>query len=319
MARISSSIIMLKPDNLKPFIILLLCLLTSPVQAVGDRIIEAIMRSDFIFDKNISNVPFFPLGYLQVKYNDDLSLDNECFLDQSCDFSFTSLSQGFGLPVWIGQKDMLILAETLESDRLQFDDQSLTINSAGVMAAWISQPSSQWQAGIFAYYYDGVDEDRRVKPFGGNIVGGGGRYRHESTFHSYWGLVRLDDRSSNALIYPYLGFDWFIGKDISVSGLIPWPSVSYSPDRDTIYKLGASVSGSDFFVDNNNDLVNSHLGIVDLGFYYEKRLSGMFWLEAGAGYSGFSRLSITSDNDFEFDSNLERSPFIRISFNLRPE
>ncbi len=302
------------------FLVFVLWLLQPvPGLAVGEQLIEAIMRSDFVFDKNISNVPFFPLGYLQLTNNPDLSLQEDCFVDQDCDFSYTNLSQGFGLPVWVGQEDMVILAETLESDRLKFENQSVSINTAGVMAAWVSQPDPKWQTGAFVYYYDGFDVDRVVKPTGGTIIGGGARYRHDATLHSYWGLVRLDDKNSNALTLPYVGFDWFIGKTISVSGLLPWPAVSYSPDRDTIYRFGASVSGSNFQVDQEGELINTNLGLVDLGVAYEKRLSGMFWLQLGAGYAGFSRLAITSDNDFEFDSNLEQSPFIRIAINLRPE
>ena len=258
------------------------------------------------------------MGYLQLSYNNSFELEGDCPTASSCEFSFHSISQGFGLPVWVGNKDMIILAETLESDQLQFKDRDITINNAGVMAAWISQPSEQWQTGIFAYIYDGFDKDDNALQPGGNIIGGGGRFRHEPTFHSYWGLVRLDE-NNNTLIYPYIGFDWFIGKKVSVSALIPWPSVKYSPDTDTIYTLGASISGSEWELDNQGKVINNNLGIIDFGLSYEKRLRGLFWIEAGAGYSGFARASITSDSDLEFNSKLEPSPFIRFSLNLRPE
>ncbi len=277
------------------------------------------MRSDFIFDKNISNVPFFPLAYFQAKYNPDFTLEDSCLSGQGCDFSYSSISQGFGLPVWVGQKDMIILAETLESDRLGFNSQNITLNNVGLLGAWISQPSSQWQTGLFLYAYDGFDEDDEIQATGGVIFGGGGRYRHHSNLHSYWGLVRLDDKMQDLVMYPYIGFDWFIGKTLSVSALIPWPSISYSPDTDTIYRFGASLSGSDWLLNDENKLVSHSLGIVDFGMFYEKRLSGMFWLETGLGYSGYSRLSISSDDDLEFESKLEPSPFLRLSLNLRPE
>ena len=305
----------------KPFagVCLLLGLLLAPfsAHAVGDSLIEAIMRSDFIFDKSISNVPFFPLGYVQVKHNDELTLEDDCLDTRSCDFSFTSFSQALGLPAWVGKKNMLILAETLESDRLEFDNESFSLNSLGLMAAWISQPSPEWQIGLFAFAYEGFGEEHNVSSVGGQIIGGGGRYRHEPGFHSYWGLVRLDDRSSDPLIYPYIGFDWFIGKTLGVSALVPWPAISYSPDPDIVYKFGATISGSDWFFDDSGELAAGQLGMVDFGFIYEKRLAGLFWLEAGVGYSGFSRLSISSDSDVDFDSNLERSPFFRVAINLR--
>ena len=167
------------PD--KPFAggCLLLGLLLAPfsAHAVGDRLIEAIMRSDFIFDKNISNVPFFPLGYVQIKHNDELTLEDNCLNTRSCDFSFSSFSQALGWPAWVGRKNMLILAETLESDRLESANGSFSLNSLGLMAAWISQPSPEWQVGLFAFAYDGFDEDDDVRSVGGQIIGGGGRYR----------------------------------------------------------------------------------------------------------------------------------------------
>ena len=132
---------------------------TSPAFAAGEKIIEAIMRSDFIFDKNISNVPFLPLGYLQLKHNHQIEFEDNCLAVDACEFGYSSLSQGFGLPVWVGQQDMLILGETLESDKLEFDNQTITINSWGVLAAWLSQPTPLWQVGAFAYVYQGFDQD----------------------------------------------------------------------------------------------------------------------------------------------------------------
>ena len=293
-------------------------LFTSPAFAAGEKIIEAIMRSDFIFDKNISNVPFLPLGYLQLKHNPEIEFEDNCLDVDACEFSYSSLSQGFGLPVWVGQQDMLILGETLESDKLEFANQTITINSWGVLAAWLSQPTPLWQVGAFAYVYEGFDQDASVDQDGGIIFGGGGRYRHQSTFHSYWGLVGLDE-GNDPVYYPYVGFDWFIGKTISISALVPWPTISYSPDPDSIYKFGASVSGSDLVTEAGGKVSQNSLGIVDFGLAYEKRLSGMLWLETGAGYSGFARALITTDSDIEFESNLEPSPYVRFSLNLRPE
>ncbi len=304
--------------RLRAYPLLLILLIPSPLLAAGEAIIEAIMRSDFIFDKNISNVPFLPLGYLQLKHNHAIEFEDSCLSVDACDFAYTSLSQGFGLPVWVGQQDMLILGETLESDALEFDNQTIRINSWGVLAAWIAQPSTSWQVGVFAYGWKGFDQDAEVEQQRGLIIGGGGRYRHQPRFHSYWGLVGIDE-GDDPLYYPYIGFDWFIGQTVSISALVPWPTISYSPDTDTIYKFGASVSGSDLVTEVDGKIRNNSLGVIDFGIGYEKRLSGMLWLDTGIGYSGYAKLLITSDSDIEFESNLERSPFLRLSLNLRPE
>ncbi len=243
-------------QSLKITILATLLLLSSPALAVGDRLIEAIMRSDFIFDKNISNVPFFPLGYLSFKYNDSLTLQDGCPGYSSCDFSYHRISQGFGFPVWVGRRDMFILAETLDSDRLKFAGREIVLNDVGVLAAWISQPAIQWQLGAFAYLYEGIGKDDDARKPGGTVLGGIGRYRHQQNFHSYWGMIGIDE-NSDPVIYPYIGFDWFIGKKISIAALLPWPTVSYSPDTDTIYKFGATASGSDWIVDENEKVVSN--------------------------------------------------------------
>ncbi len=303
---------------LKTAILVTLLLLSSPALAVGDRLIEAIMRSDFIFDKNISNVPFFPLGFLSFKYSDSLTLQEDCPGNLSCDLSYNRISQGFGLPVWVGQRDMIILAETLDSNKLEFADKQVVLNDVGVMAAWISQPAPEWQLGTFTYFFENINSDDHIKGAGGAILGGIGRYRHQPHFHSYWGMVGISE-NSETIIYPYVGFDWFIGKEISVSALLPWPTVSYSPDSDTIYKFGATISDTSWIVDENENIISNSLSTVDLGFAYEKRVYGLFWAEAGIGYSGFGRITVTSDSDIEFESSLESSPYLRFSVNIRPE
>ncbi|MCP4935785.1 MAG: hypothetical protein GY927_16650, partial [bacterium] len=201
---------------LKTAVLAALLLLSSPALAVGDRIIEAIMRSDFLFDKTISNVPFFPLGFLSLNYNDSLTLQEGCTSDLSCDFSYQRISQAFGLPVWVGQRDMVILAETLDSDKLEFAGKEVVLNNVGVLAAWISQPVPQWQLSACAYGYESINKDDNVRGSGSTVLGGIGRYRHQPYFHSYWGMVRINE-NSESIIYPYIGFDWFIGKEISVS------------------------------------------------------------------------------------------------------
>ncbi|MCP3688050.1 MAG: hypothetical protein GY784_06520 [Gammaproteobacteria bacterium] len=303
---------------LKTAVFAALLLLSSPALAVGDRLIEAIMRSDFVFDKTISNVPFFPLGFLSFKYNDSLTLQEGCSSNLSCDLSYHRISQGFGLPVWVGQRDMIILAETLDSDKLEHAGKEVVLNDVGVLAAWISQPATEWQLGAFTYFFEGINSDDSVKGSGGAVLGGIGRYRHQPHFHSYWGMVRISE-NSDTVIYPYIGFDWFIGKEISIAALLPWPTVSYSPDTDTIYRFGATFSDTSWVVDANDEIVSNSLSTVDLGLAYEKRIASFLWAEAGIGYSGFGRITVTSDSQIELESNLEPSPYLRFSVNIRPE
>ena len=67
--------------------------------------IEAIMRSDFIFDRNISNVPFIPLAYLTLNQQHNLEFSGGC-VDIDCEFDYQSMSHGLAMPVWVGKKHM---------------------------------------------------------------------------------------------------------------------------------------------------------------------------------------------------------------------
>ena len=91
------------------FLIMITCLVvTISHQAAGNRLIEAIMRSDFIFDRNISNVPFMPLAYVSYNQQSKLKFVGDC-VGENCEFDYHGISQGLALPVWVGQKNMIFL------------------------------------------------------------------------------------------------------------------------------------------------------------------------------------------------------------------
>lgn len=274
------------------------------------------MRSDFIFDRNVSNLPFFPLAYLSTSINNSIELDN-CPAGNSCEFSYLNVSQGFGWPIWVGQKDMIIIGETLELDQLNVAGESYDLVNAGLLATWIRQASQKWQLGAFIYAYDGIYEDGGFTHSGGSYSGFVSRYRHNSHVHTYWGAVRVDE-VADVSWYPYAGFDWFIGKKWRVSFVMPWPAVSYAPTTNEIYRFGLLFSGSDWSVDQNDQLMQNSLSKVDLGFAYERKLTDLLWLELGAGYSGAGKYVVTSDNGLDFESNLSRDPYFRASLYLRP-
>ena len=279
--------------------------------------IEAIMRSDFIFDRNISNVPFIPLAYLTLNQQHNLEFSGGC-VDIDCEFDYQSMSHGLAMPVWVGKKHMFLLGESLETKTIESGVNSINVDSGGILAAWVSQPSVKWQAGAFIYAYRGIGDEDLAKEPKGNISGVVARYRHSVNFHSYWGMVRLEEYN-NETLYPYIGFDWYIGKKWSISGLIPWPTIQYAPDKDVIYKFGAMFSGAEWAVNNNGEVLTNDFEKWDFGFAYERRLWNYVWGEIAIGYSGLGKFSISSDTDIEFDTKIEKAPFIRLALNVRFE
>ena len=299
------------------FVLIFGSLSCSQANAAGEQIIDAIMRSDFVFDRNISNVPFLPLSYLQFSENNSLEIEGDC-AGISCDFSYQSISQGLGLPVWVGQKHMLILGESLESDEIKYRGEKYRINSAGIIGAWLVQPSRDWQAGAFIYAYQGFGEGDLAREPKGSVSGVVSRFRHQPKFHSYWGFVRLQEYD-DVVVYPYAGFDWLVGLEWSISALLPWPTVSYAPTKNRLFKAGALFSGSQWVADGNEQLLNNSFEKVDFGLAFEQRIRSMLWGELSVGYSGFGKVSIESSSELVFEGDIASAPYIRFSLNLRPE
>ncbi len=303
--------------QLKVRLVILSLLFTASPLLAGNQLIDAVMRSDFIFDRNVSNVPFIPLAYVNFNSQSNLEFKDECIGD-NCEFDFQSVSQGLALPVWVGKQNMVLLGESFESKSLNTGVNSIDINSAGILAAWVSQPSEKWQAGAFIYTYRGIGEDELARESKGNITGAVARYRHSPHFHSYWGMVRLEEYN-NEILYPYIGFDWYIGKEWSVSGLIPWPTVQYAPSTDSIYKFGALYSGAEWLVNNNDNVYANDFEKWDFGIAYEHRLWNYLWGEIAVGYSGLGKFYIRSGTDIELDLDIENTPFIKLGINVRFE
>jgi len=114
-----------------------------------------------------------------------------------------------------------------------------------------------------------------------------------------------------------------MGKKWNISGLLPWPAVSYAPNGNEIIRLGATYSQSQWVTQNQNQNQNQSdiktISRVNLGLSYERRLWNMIWGEVGAGYSGFGRFTVKSDGDLTFDQDISHTPFIKFNLNIRPE
>ena len=289
--------------------------------AVGDLLISKIMQSDFIFDRNISNIPFIPIGYLQYTDQDDITLENHCVDDINCQFNYKNFAQGFGLPVYVDKKYMIIIGETLESNHVKTAYDSYRIDTVGILAAVVAQPNIDWQVGAFYYGYRGMGGDHDFNQPSESIMGAVGRYRHSARFHSYWGAITyntIDER----IVLPYIGFDWFINKEWSIGGVMPWPAIAYAPTQNNVIKLGGFVNGAEWQLPDENNFssqaVDVDFGQVNLGLAYEHRLHNNFWGEFMIGHSGFGAVSF-SDSSLSIDNDIDGAPFIRFSLLYRPE
>lgn len=300
-----------------PFFFVLLAMTSSKGYAFGEVLIDKILRSDFIYDRNITNMPFIPLGYLTASHQDELELGQCPLPEQQCEFQYQSVSQGAGLPVWVGQKQMLIVAETLDVDVFKTKNDSTTINTGGLLAAWVSQHSTEWQSGAFVYHYQNLDSHTRSDSTSGTLGGIVARYRHSARFHTYWGAVHFSG-GGDSLTYPYAGFDWLIDKHWAVSAVLPWPTINYAPNESQLFKIGALVSETTWSVKQDSRFHTQDFSQLSLGISFEQKLSELIWGELSVGYTGLGKLRIETDADTEITTDISNSPFIKLSLNIRP-
>ena len=292
---------------------------SSPAWSIGEKLLDQLISSDFIYDRNISNAPPLMIGYLDTNAQNGLTFDGECptALKDDCRLSYRSLSQGFGTPVWVGQKNMLVLGETLDVDYFSNRTESFSIYTGGVLAAWINQPSEQWQQGAFVYNYWNLGDDQERADTSTVYAGYVARYRHSARFHSYVGLI-YTDALERALVFPYAAFDWFVDNRWTISAILPWPLLTYSPNPDQAFKVGALVTGSSWTSASDGDVYSRDFTQLNLGFVFEQRLNDLFWGEFSLGYAGLGRLSMDSDQDSDLEVDLESSPYFRIGITVRP-
>jgi hypothetical protein len=295
----------------------LLLFINTRAYGFGEILIDKILRSDFIYDRGVTNLPFIPIGYLAATHQDSLTPDQCPLAQPECELQYQSITQGAGLPVWVGQKNMLILGETLDVDVFDTGRDSTTINTGGLLAAWVSQHSERWQSGAFIYHYQNLDSDTRSDNTRGTFAGWVGRYRHSASFHSYWGAVQVNS-GDESLLYPYAGFDWYLNKRWAVTAVLPWPSISYASSETQLFRIGALVSETSWTVKRDNRFYTQDFSQVSLGVSFEQKFSRLIWGEFSLGYTGLGKWQIETDADSKLNTDIADQPYVKLALNVRP-
>ncbi len=285
--------------------------------AFGEILVDKILRSDFIYDRGITQLPFIPIGYLAATHQSGLEPEYCPLEQQGCEFQYQSITQGAGLPVWVGQKNMLIVGETLDVDVFDTGNDSTTVNTGGLLAAWVSQHSERWQSGAFIYYYENLDSDTRSDNTSGTFVGMVGRYRHSARFHTYWGAVQVNS-GDESLLYPYAGFDWYINNHWGVTAVLPWPSINYAPNETQLFRIGALVSETTWTIKQDNNFYTQDFSQVSAGVSFEQKISRLMWGELSVGYTGLGKFQVETDADSKLNTNISNQPYIKLALNVRP-
>lgn len=291
------------------------------VRAGYNEIIQAIAESDFDFQRKDSELPGIPLGWLRATRYQGSAFDAGPGLNDSLAFDQADFSHGMFLPVAAAKRDILVVGYYYGHTRFDFrrrlqGDDSGEINRFAGAAAWFHQVNTNWMAATFAVPYvqsslDGGD------PWATDwYVGSVARYYYKPAVQVLMGGVYIRSYGEN-LVYPYLGAIWMPTPSLAVTAVFPWPSVSYAISRSTMVRLGASPSGAQWLL-RDNDSANADFGGWDLGLTAEHRLVRSLWLAATVGWSGMRALRLSEGGQTDYETNLDDDPFVSLALMFRP-
>lgn len=300
-----------------PLLCLLLVAAPPGALAVGEELVDALMSSDFVFDVDRGNAPMLPLAGLVVTDFGSARFAGECVSAAACRFETAQVAANAAAPVWVGERDLLVLGGAVTANTLEQAGRSRTVYSGSLLGAWVRQAGPRWQLAAFALpqlHVGGGTGDAET----GQFIGGGvARRRHGPRLHSYYGLVWLGGEPE-ALLLPYVGLDWYLSPSWTLSLLAPWPSVSWAPSGDWFLRFGAAPAGASWrFADQSRERT-ADLARWKLGVSYERRLHRSLWGGVGAGATSLGRVRISDEDGVALDADFENDPYVELFLRFRP-
>ena len=287
--------------------------------ALIDTLIERLERSEFVFGQSEGNAPFPPVAWVSVRSFGDSVLP---LTNGEIRFANLSASQSLILPVWVGRKDMVLVGESLTWQQITFKSPLAirhSITSAMPLAAWLHQASPKGQIAAFV-------APEFVK--GGSYAG----YKlNDSTLYSgllgtYWqagqlawiygGVVMLAQDANTIL--PYAGLIWNPRKEWTVSLIAPWPTITYSPSRHTLWQFGLSPAGATLATSYHRNRLRVGYDSWTLQLSAHRQVSTYLWVSGGVGWSGFGSFTITSGRQTYLQQHLQRGPVWSLQLSVRP-
>lgn len=281
-------------------------------------LINAFESSSIEFPRSQSNAPFLPLGYAAGSHYAQAQVDGPRGLQLEYDVS--NLSQAAGLPLMLGDRDMLVVGEYLSWSKFDLTGDvtgSFEASSVGLPVGWLRQLNPRWQLAAFVMPL-GHKSNLGRKDWSWQYLGGVfGRYVHND--HLWWVVGAYADVAEGDDFYvPYLGASWVIDERWTLSAIMPWPAITYAPNMDWLLRLGASPSAASWSIEPVSGDVALNMDAWDFGLGVERRIAGSFWLGAEAGVGGFRSLRL-SGSDWEVpDVDVGSGPYLSVELKYRP-
>ena len=224
------------------------------------------------------------------------------------------------MPFLLGERDALVIGEYLSWSDFSVkaaSDDSFAVTTVGLPVAWLRQVDPAWQVAAFVMplgHHDDIDGSNWAWQYLGGTFA---RYvQHERLWWAFG--FYFDVAPGDNFYIPYVGASWVINERWTVSAVMPWPALLYAPDKDWLFRLGASPSGSSWSFNPEGGDAAVNLDAWDFGLSAERRLSGGIWLSMEVGVGGFRGLRLSGTDVDAPDLDVSTSPYFGIDLKFRP-
>ena len=275
------------------------------------------MNSDFVFSRAASDVPFVPLAWLDVNSYQDSTLRTP-----AGDLSFrqTSLSEATLLPILLSRRDALLVGQWGTWTRLsssQFQDAE--VGNISVPIGWARQATPDWQLAAFIAPTANVTRGHWYWDYMGGVFA---RYLGQSNFAWLFGFYS-EITPPDELYVPYLGVTWTIDRHWTLSAILPWPAVLYSPTPDWLFRLGFAPSSASWIADvpvpdQAPRRLRADLTSWDFGFRVERHAWKGIWVGGEAGLSGFRGFAFSGSHWQHPRVDVASEPYVVLTVTFRP-
>ena len=159
------------------------------------------------------------------------------------------------------------------------------VSTIGLPVGWLHQASADWQVGGFVMPM-GHRSTLEGSDWNMQYLGGAfGRYVQSDKLWWLYG-VYADISPQDDFVVPYVGASWSINNHWTLSAVLPWPSILYSPDGDWLFRAGVAPSGASWSIATDDGDVGVNYDAWDVGIAVERRVLGNFWVAARTGIGG---------------------------------
>lgn len=285
-----------------------------------DDIVQAIASSELRFSRTESDVPFPALGW--VKYHHYSTAEFANFEGGPSPGSFRQHEVNFGLvmPVHVAQRDIVLAGLDTSYDR--FDFKSSAFHDAEVLtltpvAGWLRQVNTDSQ--VVAFVAPMFSSALGDNTHWGTHAFAGLLGTYQATDHLMWIYGGVYEYSFGShYVYPYLGLNWLPDPRWAVTLVVPWPSVTYAPNKRFFVHLGVAPGGASWRVRDGGEDTVASFGSWNVSAGAGYRFAGHFWLHGEVGMAGLHSLQITSHGKSHLDADINRHPVLTLSVEFRP-